>query len=590
MLPPDNYWNVPVDDLPVHPRSSDYVTRIGASSHVHADFGSGVWPPGSNSPIGIPYVVVGASQPGVDVSFTYSGESDPSPYPIPDDPPIEGGPDGTGDRHILIIDQDACVLHELFNAWPNGDGTWRAGSGARFDLSSNDLRPAGWTSADAAGLPILPGLVRYDEIEAGVIDHAIRFTAPQTQRAYVWPATHYASSITDTSYPPMGQRFRLKADFDISGFSKDARIILTAMKTYGMILADNGSPWYISGAPDDRFSNSVLHELHSVTGTAFEAVDGTVLMVDPTSGRTRTGDPTVFVAGGSAAVPELVVAEIWDAVGPVGRFAGENRYATAQQLSASHFDPGVDMAFIARGDDFPDALSIGSVAANLGAPILLTESNALPSATKAELSRLEPASIVVVGGPGAVSNAVVAGLGAYTDGSVVRVAGADRYATSAAISAAYRASGVDVVYLATGESFADAMAAAAAAAHENTSVLLTASMSLPASTRTELVRLDPAEVIIVGGTSAVSPSVEASIEGLGLSVRRLAGATRYGTAVAISSDAFPSADHVWVATGQNFPDALAATAIAGWQDVPLLLVPPSHLGTTVETELLRLLG
>ncbi len=288
VFPPDNIWNAPIDTLPVDANSSLYVAAIGASAHVHADFGSGYWPPTSTIPIGIPYTDVPGAQPGVDVSFDYADESDPGPYPIPPDAPIEGGPDSDGDRHVLVVDRDNCVLYELYDAWPQTDGSWEAGSGAIFDLNSHALRPAGWTSADAAGLPILPGLARYDEVAAGEIRHALRFTAPQTRRAYVWPARHYASNLTNIQYPPMGQRFRLKADFDISGFSPDAQVILQALKTYGMMLADNGSAWYISGAPDERWDNDVLHELHDVPGSAFEAVDVSELTIDPDSGQAHS--------------------------------------------------------------------------------------------------------------------------------------------------------------------------------------------------------------------------------------------------------------------------------------------------------------
>jgi hypothetical protein len=231
----------------------------------------------------------------VSVIFDYDNESDPGPYPIPTDAPIEGGPGSDGDRHVLVVDRDACTLYELFYAWPQPDGSWQAGSGAVFDLSSHALRPDGWTSADAAGLPILPGLVRYDEVAAGEIHHALRFTAPQTRRAYVWPARHYASDLTHTQYPPMGQRFRLKAGFDISGFSPHAQIILRALQKYGMILADNGSAWYISGAPDERWDNDVLHELHQVHGSDFEAVDVSALMLDPNSGQVRSFDHHVYM-------------------------------------------------------------------------------------------------------------------------------------------------------------------------------------------------------------------------------------------------------------------------------------------------------
>ncbi|MDJ0953388.1 MAG: S-layer homology domain-containing protein [Acidimicrobiia bacterium] len=286
ILPADNIWNTRIDDLPVDPNSAAYVNTIGATATLHADFGAGVWPPGSNSPIGIPFVEVDADQPEVAINYTaYGSESDPGPWPVPSDAPIEGGPDATGDRHVLVLDRDECMLYELYRAFPQGNGSWNADSGAAYDLTSNALRPDGWTSADAAGLPILPGLVTYDEVASGEITHAIRFTAPQTQRAYVWPARHFASSLTGEQYPPMGQRFRLEAGFDISGYSPEIQVILTAMKRYGIILADNGSPWFISGAPDDRWDNDMLHEWDDIPGSAFEAVDVSSLMVDPDSGR-----------------------------------------------------------------------------------------------------------------------------------------------------------------------------------------------------------------------------------------------------------------------------------------------------------------
>jgi hypothetical protein len=287
ILPADNIWNARVDGLPVDPRSAAYVASIGADRPVHPDFGSGLY---NGAPIGIPYVTVPGDQARVPVSFTYADESDPGPYPVPVDAPIEGGPSSDGDRHILVVDRDDCVLYELYAAYPNGDGTWRAGSGAIFDLGSNALRPDTWTSADAAGLPILPGLVRHDEVAAGEIRHAVRFTVPRTRRAYVWPGRHHASALADASLPPMGQRFRLKASFDVSGFSPPVQVILRALQRYGMILADNGSAWFISGAPDDGWDNDMLvGELRRVHGGDFEAVDSTSLMADPNSGRVRGG-------------------------------------------------------------------------------------------------------------------------------------------------------------------------------------------------------------------------------------------------------------------------------------------------------------
>jgi hypothetical protein len=284
LFPANNIWNAPVDQLPVDANSPAYIATIGAAKTLHPDFGSGLWEGG---PIGIPYVLVSGSQAKKKVTFEYADESDAGPYPVPANPPIEGGPNSSGDRHILMLDQDNCKLYELFSAYANPDGSWRAGSGAIYDLKSNALRPETWTSADAAGLPILPGLVRYEEVAAGEIKHAVRFTAPQTRRGYVWPARHFASSLTGTRYPPMGQRFRLKASFDLSGFSPQIQVILKAFKKYGLVLADNGSSWYISGAPDERWDNDLLRELKRIPGSAFEAVDVSSLMVNPNSGEVR---------------------------------------------------------------------------------------------------------------------------------------------------------------------------------------------------------------------------------------------------------------------------------------------------------------
>jgi hypothetical protein len=283
MFPADSYWHAEVGALPLHPSSAAWTATIGTGRHVHADFGSGTW---NGEPIGIPFTTVGAGQPRVPVSFDYADESDPGPYPIPSDAPIEGGPASTGDRHVLVVDNSDCHLYEMFAAYPTAT-SWQAGSGAVFDLRSDALRPSGWTSADAAGLPILPGLVRYDEVAAGHIDHAIRFTAPTTQSAFVWPARHQAGSTTSGSAPPMGAWFRLRPDYDTSRFTGAARVIADAMKAHGIILADNGSSWYLSGAPDPRWDNDQLHQLDVITGADFQAVDSGRLMADPNSGRTR---------------------------------------------------------------------------------------------------------------------------------------------------------------------------------------------------------------------------------------------------------------------------------------------------------------
>jgi hypothetical protein len=271
VFPATSVWNRPVDRLPAAKDSATLIRSIGLDAPVHADFGSGLY---DGSRIGIPYVVVaGKKTPKSRVKFDYADESDKGPYPIPGAVPIEGQPKtGEGDRHALIVDRDSCRLYELYALRREGGG-WAAGSGAIFDLRANRLRPAGWTSADAAGLPILPGLARYDEVARGTIAHALRFTAESTRRAYVYPARHYASDKTDPALPPMGLRVRLKAGFDASGFPRQARVVLQALKRYGMILADNGSPWFVSGAPDARWSNDDLHSLGRVHGSEFEVVD-----------------------------------------------------------------------------------------------------------------------------------------------------------------------------------------------------------------------------------------------------------------------------------------------------------------------------
>jgi hypothetical protein len=277
LFPPDNPWNQDVSALPVDPNSANLIASIGLNTGLHPDFGT-VY---NGAPNGIPYVVVSGAQPRVPLNWTaYGDESDPGPYPVPANAPIEGGPSSTGDRHVLVIDRDNWKLYELGRAFPiNNGASWNANCGAIFDLNSNALRPAGWTSADAAGLPIFPGLVRYDEVfEQGVIAHALRFTVHDSRRAYVHPARHWASSNTSPNLPPMGMRVRLKASFDISGFSPAMQVILRAMKKHGMIVADNGSNWYISGAPDPRWNDNELNSLKTIKGSNFEVVQmGTIV-------------------------------------------------------------------------------------------------------------------------------------------------------------------------------------------------------------------------------------------------------------------------------------------------------------------------
>ena len=265
IFPDSNWWNQPVTGLPVASDSATMIAAIGKTTGLHPDFGS-------YAGYGIPYNIVGSSTPRSTVSFQYSDESDHLGYPIPASPKIEAG----SDRHLLMVDTSACRLYELYDATKSGS-TWQAGSGATWSLTSNALRPAGWTSADAAGLPIFPGLARYDEDSSGVIDHALRFTAPKSCAGYVTPARHEAGSGSCSVEPPMGLRVRLKASVDISGFSAQTRVILQALKTYGMILADNGSAWYISGASDPHWNDDVLHTLNQITGSDFEVVDASGL-------------------------------------------------------------------------------------------------------------------------------------------------------------------------------------------------------------------------------------------------------------------------------------------------------------------------
>jgi hypothetical protein len=270
IFPANNAWNERVDKLPVAASSATLIASIGLDTGLHPDFGSGLY---DGRPIGIPFDVVSRPTPRTRVTFDYADESDHVAYPIPKSVHIEGGRNSTGDRHAILVDKSACRLYELYALYPKAGGGWKGGSGATWSLRSNAVRPAGWTSADAAGLPIFPGLARYDEVSRGVIDHALRFTVEHTRRAYVYPARHYASSSDDPSLPPMGLRVRLKASVDISGFPRQARIVLQALKTYGMIVADNGSNWYISGVPDPHWSNDDLHTIGRITGSDFEVVD-----------------------------------------------------------------------------------------------------------------------------------------------------------------------------------------------------------------------------------------------------------------------------------------------------------------------------
>jgi carbohydrate binding protein with CBM4/9 domain len=331
MTPATSFWHADVSALPIHTQSSAWVSSIGTTAGLKADFGSGTW---NGGPIGIPYTTVPGAQPRVPVSFEYADESDPGPYPVPANAPIEGGSSSTGDRHVLVVDRDACRLWELYSAYPqSGGASWTAGSGATWDLNSNVMRPLGWTSGDAAGLPILPGLVRADEVAAGEIDHVIRFTAPRTYN-YVWPASHKAST-GGTTDPPMGAWFRLKASFDISGFSAQNQVILRALRKHGMVLADNGSSWFMSGVPDASWNNSDLNLLRNVPGSAFEAVDVSSLRVSSTSYAVAGGSPQPPPPPPPPPPPELVQNPGFEA-GLAGWTKSDKRTTVVRTCSLAH--------------------------------------------------------------------------------------------------------------------------------------------------------------------------------------------------------------------------------------------------------------
>ena len=431
VLPADNIWNTPVDQLPVSASSSAWVTTIGSTKTIHADFGSGLY---NGAPIGIPYITAPGTQTKYPATFTYAGESDPGPYAIALNAPIEGGSQSTGDRHALSIDYDHCILYELYAAYPQAN-SWSAGSGAIFNLFSNALRPSGWTSTDAAGLPVFPGLVRYEEIAAGEIRHAIRFTVPQTQRAFVWPARHYASSLTGTQYPPMGARFRLRAGFNISGFSAANQVILTALKKYGMMLADNGSAWFISGAPDPRWDNTDLHNLGLLQGSDFEAVDVAGLMIDPNSGQAKSTTVSVTVSPSAANVPVNTTQQFtasvtnattqavnWSVSGAPGGNSTVGLISTTGLYTAPAVPPsGGTAAVQAASAVSPSAVgtAVVTITTPSSAPVLSSiDPNSGTQGTNVQVtltgSNFQPGATVAIGGTG-VSNTNVTVAGSTQD-------------------------------------------------------------------------------------------------------------------------------------------------------------------------------
>jgi hypothetical protein len=286
IFPADDWWHADISKLPVDSHSKTWLSHMSPGSKLHPDFGPsyGAQP----VPYGIPVTVVSNKHAKVSVIFQYASESNRVTYPLGSDTKIEGGAGATGDRHAIIVDKDTCKLYETWNTKKSSTGHWHAGSGAVWSLTSNALRPKGWTSADAAGLPILPGLLRWDEVKAGHVDHAIRFTTDMTSTHFVWPARHAAGSTSSTAYPPMGARFRMKASYNISGYSKQAQVVLKAMKTYGLVLADNGSPWYFQGTSDTHWPSALLDQLKMIPASAFEAVNTSSLEINANSARVHS--------------------------------------------------------------------------------------------------------------------------------------------------------------------------------------------------------------------------------------------------------------------------------------------------------------
>jgi hypothetical protein len=428
VLPADNIWNTPIDQLPVSANSATWVSTIGGASPLHPDFGAGTY---NGEPIGIPFITVPGTQTKYPATFTYAAESDPGPYAIPLDAPIEGGSQSTGDRHAIAVDTDHCILYEIYAAYPQ-TASWTGGSGAIFNLLSDALRPLGWTSADAAGLPIFPGLVRYDEVASGEIRHALRFTVPQTRNSFVWPARHYASTLSGAQYPPMGVRFRLKAGFDISGYSATNQVILRALQKYGMVLADNGASWFIAGAPDSRWNNDDLHLLTKILGSNFEAVDVSSLMVDPNSGQAYQSTPPApvlsAVAPGSGVQGSSVQVTLTGsnfqsgatvAIGGTGVTAGNVAVISSTQITAV-FTIAASAATGARsvtvttaaGTSAPQSFTV--TAATAPGPPTLTSLNpnsgsrgTVLNVTLSGTNFTSPASVTVQNGGVTVSNVVV---------------------------------------------------------------------------------------------------------------------------------------------------------------------------------------
>jgi putative cell wall-binding protein len=565
IFPADNVWNADISQLPVHARSANWLASMAASTtHLHPDFGPsyGAQP----VPYGIPFTVVTDSHPKVQVSFTYASESDPGPYPFGSDTPIEGGPSATGDRHAIMVDSGTCELYELFDAHYASSGS-TAGSGATWDLYSDALRPAGWTSADAAGLPILAGLLRPDEVAAGVVTHAIRMTAVQTDRSYVWPARHQAGTRSDATLPPMGARFRLNAGFDVSGYRPDSQVVLAAMKRYGMILADNGSNWYFGGSSDTSWDPALIDDLKRVPASAFEAVDESSLMVSADSGATTGGAP------------------------PAGttRLQGGTRYGTAGAVAAAAFPNGASTAVVVSGTTYPDALTGAYLASAVGGPVLLTDRDTVPPELTQTLDALHVNTIDLLGGPLAIGKAVEQQLAGRASTTVTRIAGQTRYDTMATVDSTPPAAQVGMVggkptaILASGAGFADALASSGVSYKAHLPIILTDPQSLSPQASATIKSLGITQLLIMGGTGALSTTVEQQANADGAAtLARFGGTDRTDTAqllaaYAVTHFGFANTE-ILLARGDGFADALASSAYAAGSRPMLLAETPDQLG------------
>ncbi len=564
LFPADDVWHADISGLPVNAHSAEWLASTNAAStNLHPDFGPsfGAQP----VPYGIPYTVVDGSHPKVPISFQYADESDPGPYPFGSDTPIEGGQDATGDRHALMLESDTCTLYELFDAHYAAGGS-TAGSGAIWNLSSDNLRPAGWTSADAAGLPILPGLLRPDEVASGTVNHAIRFTAAHTDTSYLWPARHQAGERSDPTLPPMGARFRLRSDFDMSSFRPDTQVVLRAMQKYGLILADNGSNWYFGGTAE-TWDINLIDDMKHIPASAFEAVDESSLMVSPDSGAVRSAG----TAGTS-------------------RLAGATRYGTAAAIAAAAFPHGSGTAIIVSGTVFPDGLTGAYLAASAGGPVLLTAPDHLPTETSQALDALGATHLTILGGTDAVSDAVAQQLSARAGTTVTRVAGPTRYDTMAAADQVPPSSQIGVIggkrtaILASGEGFADALAASGVSGLRKLPMILTPPNGLGSQAASTIQALGITQIVVMGGPAAVSAATEAAANALGASTLvRLAGSDRTDTAqllatYAVAHFGFTPAE-LLLARGDGFADALAGSSAVGQGRPTLLTASSDQLGT-----------